>query len=382
MSMKYNQVLPVNNKDFYKEQDSVDFQVDFPNECLVLNTIKLTGTLSVRVDGRKLGLEDGVIDDVMIDGMVGLHCAVDSISTDLRNAGQIENINDQYPRYVRMMRDATMNKIDTLNSNYVAELCAPVDDALTPEVLTGVNALNNATDGFLLDEPLDPDFCIVPMFCLNRASDAQGGMPTLDYNKSGTIRINIKLSRTLDMFYGPDVSSSVTYTLSNLRLQYSTVPQMLASMNLSMISLVTIKSTLESNFTNLSSRVPGVCRSVAISFISQAHETQGLFNNYETEVVPLVKQVKFLSNGSQDYITYDVENESEILQRYIEAFNDTGKNNMTLEMLKANKSYGIGLDFGKYYDLTSQQFNVQINSGVSSENPMTAYLFFHSLLTM
>lgn len=376
--MNYNQVLPVNNKDTYQEQDSIDFQLDFPNEALVLNTLKLTATLQVRQAG--LPLANG--QDVCIDGMVGAHAVVDAITTDFRNSGQVENISDAYPRYVRMMRDATMDKEDLLNSNYVAELCAPSDAELTPVLLQGINALNVADSGFLLAENLDPDFSILPMFCMNRASapTAPGSMPALDYEKSGTIRINVKLSRALDVFYGEDVDTSTSYILTNLRLQYETVPKMVASPNLNMEALINIKSTVESQFTNLSSRVPGVCRSVAISFIEQTHETNSAYNNFETEVVPAITEVKFISNGAQDYITYNVENTSEILSRYVEAFVDTGKNNMTLEMLKANRSFGVGLNFGKFYDLTQQQFNVQISSSVSSSSPMTAYLFFHSLI--
>jgi hypothetical protein len=378
MSLTYNQVLPVNNKPSYTEFDSVDFQLDFFGQKLVSNSVKILADINITKSGSSINATD----DIRLDGMIGAHSFIDSITTDFQNVGMVENIGDAYPRYVRMMRDTTMTKDDLMNSKFVAELCAPSDSQLTSASLAGSNCVNNARNDVILSNNVNSDFSIIPSFCLNNISTPDGSLPYLPYSLTGTIRINIKLSRVLDVLYGGAVDNSVEYNLSNLRVQFETVPDDGKVSNYLMNTIINIKSVVDSNFVNMSSRVPGVARAVSISFVEQDHETQPNWNNYETEKLPLLTEVKFLSNGSQDYITYDIDDTVEILERYIESFTDTGKNNMKLTNLKSNQSFGVGLDFGKYIDLSNQKFNVQLTSGVSSGNPYTAYLYFHTLVSL
>ena len=59
----------------------------------------------------------------------------------------------------------------------------------------------------------------------------------------------------------------------------------------------------------------------------------------------------------------------------------TGHNSMSLRMLKANESFGVGLYFGgEMVNLANQTFNVSIVSADTTinNNPLSMHLYFHS----
>ena len=146
---------------------------------------------------------------------------------------------------------------------------------------------------------------------------------------------------------------------------------------------LSIKQTVGSNFVNLATKVPAVCNSVSCSFLKQSNENQPQPNTLQLEKLPGVKQVSFMFNDTtNEYISFLIKNQVELLDRYLGSFMDTGSNNTSLTKLKANKSYGIGLDFGKgkYISLANQKFNIQIQSNVSSTDPYVMFCYFHSIL--
>jgi hypothetical protein len=107
------------------------------------------------------------------------------------------------------------------------------------------------------------------------------------------------------------------------------------------------------------------------------------FNNFETEKLPNVQQLQFLFNDSQSqYITYQIDDQQELLERYLNSFSSDGNNSLSLVDLRADKGWGIGLSFSEFIDLSQQKFNIQLTSGVESTNQYIMYMYFHSLLTV
>ena len=53
-----------------------------------------------------------------------------------------------------------------------------------------------------------------------------------------------------------------------------------------------------------------------------------------------------------------------------------------LNKVYSNKTFGVGLDFRDRVDLTTQKFNTQITSDISSADPYVVYLYFHSLMSV
>lgn len=371
---RYVTVYPENLKAQYTEYDSIDFVLTFENMALVPNSLKIQADLAVYSDA--LATTRITDTNVRIDGKVGAHSFISSITTDFQQSGTIENF-QEYPRYCRMVHDATLRANDLNNSEAVCELKAP-DDFLANLPLQGISQSYLAP---LNPNNLDADFSIKPRFCLNNMSGA------LNYSKSGTIRVNVKLARNAAALYLTEEGSAAglttaNYVLRNIRLCYMTEPAG-QSGKVSMRTKLNIKQAVLSSFANISTKVPAVCNAVSCSFQKQTSENNIKFNNSQTEVLPLVDELQFLFNDSQnEYITFVIKDRIELLKRYIESFVNTGTNGASLKNLAHNNSYGIGLAFNEFIDFSSQKFNVQLNSAVNSNEPYTLYMYFHSMVTM
>jgi len=61
---------------------------------------------------------------------------------------------------------------------------------------------------------------------------------------------------------------------------------------------------------------------------------------------------------------------------------DTGRNFLSLQNVINNNAFGIGLDLGGAIDLSNQKFSLQVDSELSSANPLIAYMYFHSFIEL
>ena len=368
--LRYHQVIPQQQKDQYTEYDSVDFEMTFENRFLAPSSIRIEADLEVLADGSNLIATE----KIYIDPKIGAHSFISTITTELQNGGVIENY-QEVPRYMRMLADTTMANSDVMNSENTCELRTP-NIKLSQAVLAG----NKMNAGAATVVP--PDFSIKPNFCLNTIN------APLDYNKTGAIRVTIKLARNFAALYGPDVKAATSYQLKNLKLVYSSVDKSMAKANqkVSMRTKLNIKQTASSALSNISTKVPAVCRAVSCSFQKLSDENSMFYNNVETVVPPNIKELSFMFNDTQnEYITYLMKGREEVLARYIDSFADTGSNDISLELLEASKGYGIGLQFGtasapSFIDLSNQKFNLQITSDIAEGYIL--YMFFHSVATV
>lgn len=365
--LRYHTVLPANTKSSYSEYDSVDFELTFDQRQLVPNSIRIESDLDVNSDNATPQRTSITApSNIYIDPKIGAHSFISSITTELQQAGVIENF-QEYPRYVRMMTEATMAENDTFNSENVCELRSPslkVSNAIIAgqtDGQTGTTARQQSAD-----------FSIKPKFCLNTLSGP------LSFTKSGAVRITIKLSRYFASLFGGSMTDNHNYQLSNLRLCFMTMPDVSAKAKVMMRTKLNIKQSITSNFANVSTKVPAVCNAVSCSVQRQSKENSQYSNNVETEVLPNVSELQFLFNDSQnEYITYQIKDREELLRRYIQSFAETGSNSASINRLRANQGWGLGLPFRDFIDLSNQKFNVQLTCDVSS-GPYILYMYFHS----
>jgi hypothetical protein len=104
------------------------------------------------------------------------------------------------------------------------------------------------------------------------------------------------------------------YTLSNLKLEYLTVPDAPLKQPLVFETIHMIKSTAESQNSSISTRVPTVAQSVSIVFHREDQLNQPLYNHYALEVPPDIQRVEFSFNDSlTNYHTFALDSLEEIL---------------------------------------------------------------------
>jgi len=370
----YHSVEPENSKATYTEYDNVDFVMNFEGRKLVCNTVRLEGLLRVSTQGVNLPLDGAgaITTKIFIDPSIGIHSVVDSIQTSVLSLGSVENFNG-YARYVGMTEDTTTNNNDMCNSENLSELKFPMLQIMP--VLHGEVARNNAN----LNNP--NSFSFKPQFILNTASEVNGQGLGMSFNKTGTIRVVFSLTRINDVLFGPDVDNTTTYQLENLRLVFTSIPEDGVKNNTVHKVKYHIKQSILSRTTNISSNIPAKCSGVSCSFITQAKENTTGDNSYNRETYPDLQELQFLfNNNTNEYITYQIRDNDEVLLRYLLSMGKTSKHNRTqLTELSGKHSYGVGLDFQGMIDLSTQTFNVVLNSN-SDIQPMSIHLYFHSMV--
>ena len=369
MNLIYHKVKPENASSSYTEFKMVDFVLKFPGRKLLSNSIRLNADLIVKnAAGNFLTNQN-----VYLDYQVGAHSFFDTITTNLQNVGQIENVLE-YPRFIKQKAIASSGDTDYFQASKVCELRGP-DQMILRNVIRGVVAQRDATAS---DANNPIDFAVKPDFCLNRMV---GGDNTLSFRKSGTIRISVRLARNNACLYGPEMTvGTCTYSLENLSLTYQTVPDDGKDSKLRLPNTVNIKTTISSNSANISARVPAVCRSMSATVIAQSHENIGIHNNLDCMSIPQFKKLQFLfSDSTNKIITYEISDQLEILHRFIQSVNGNANNQCSLLRMMHDKAYGIGIDFRGFVDLSKQKFNIQVSSGLNSANPYTLYMFFNGV---
>jgi hypothetical protein len=381
MSVINHAVIPdlVKANNTYSPLDLLDFNLNFQGRKMLFGTVRFQAQMQVpNVTG--VISQENVADvqfDIKYDSMTGAHSVIDTITTNLLTVGQVEDI-QQYNRYHAMIMNATQSRNDTMNSYNSCEMKTP-SDLYTPMLLKGMRT-KLPLDEFS-DYTVPPDFSVKPSFCLNRTTAVDSDDNSVSFSKTGTVRISILLAR--NVLFGNDVTGQTTYQLINPRIIYQSIPDDGKQAKLQMRVEYGLRTSINSADTVISTRVPAVADGCSISFIPTVHESSGEYNNLAQETLPALSELVFLwNNSSNAMVTYTIRDPVEVADRYIESLKSAGHNNASLQQLKANKSYGVGLAFGTFVNLANQSFNIQMACGVQNTNPFTAHLYFHGLIEL
>lgn len=357
MDIKYNYNLaqPENTKSVYTEYDDVDFKLSLGSSHLVGNTIRVLGNV------KHLNKEDSEL--YLADHSAGASMYIEEVMISFMNRGVIETISN-YPRLVSMIGNATKSPDETLNSDSICELKAPNDRLSANFVYTEKG-----------------DFSLSLNCCLNNiVSDNK----MIDPQKTGDITVTLRLARNANTLYGTDYSANDNaYEIRDLRLSYLTAENVQDTSPVVMRSFVTFDGSVDGSYVSLSTNVSAVCTAVSCSFIKQDKIGQAAYNTHQQEKLPGLESVQFLFNDqSNRYITYEIRDYNEIVERYLESFSRIEGNNLNPLTLDSNNSFGVGVNFKVPIDLRSQKFTTIINSAVSNTDPYIMYFYFHSITTL
>jgi len=205
------------------------------------------------------------------------------------------------------------------------------------------------------------------------------------FNKNGFIRVSMILSAATECLFG-GADQPKDYSLVDLACRFQTAADDGSQSAMLMKSYVNVVSSVQSTSTTVSARVPSQSvNGVAMSFINQSDLRSNQRNSYELQKLPQFSNIEFLFNNSlQEYLTYTIRDESDALQKGLEALESAGHSSVSSKTLKANKGTIFGLAFNSYLDLSQQKFtvNFKIDSDTITNNPVDVQLFFSTLLTL
>lgn len=369
--MLYHSAVPEATQTSYVEYNNVDFVLNVgQGRSLMRNTVRINGEIAITQDGTAVSAGG-----VYLDFRIGAHGVIDSIQTVFGGAGGgiKENIQN-YARWVEMGAVGTLYEDDYLNASNQCELRSP------NEYTSGVLAGGEVTQNTGTKVSTDLDFSVKPVCILNKMNGDH-----LPFEKSGEIRLTINLARNMSALMGKNQGAASTYTLKNLHCSYHSVPTagVWSKTATSMRSVYNVKNTILSGSANISAQVPAICDSVSCSFQRQNRENTNVFNNYQLETVEGIRRVQFLFNDSTNkYVSYVMNDQNEMLHRYIDSFKDTGHNQVNGDCFRTNSGFGLGLDFKGFVDLSRQRFALQLDSDVTNQKPMNVYMYFHSLISV
>ena len=366
----------------FSEFSMADFTLTFPQRKLVTGSIRITANVALAG-----GVADNAagISNIFIDPKVGAHALFDQFSTTLDRVGQIENILE-YNKYAKAVSQATSSHADYMKGSKVCELQAP-NESWSKCVFKGVDSTRTFAVTTFLPTATDlASFSLKPLVCLN---SAVGGDGTISFRKSGAVRMNLRVARALQIMYGASVAAAGTtgqsISITNLRLHFASVADDGVDMPLTLSNTISVKSTVQSTFANVSCSVPAVCRSVFGTFIRADREAAGAMDNpLACETLPGWKSVQFLYNDTinNSLVSYTINDREECKKRYLRAVSSSDHSSIGKWAEKHDDGFGVGLQFDGLLDLRSQKISIQLTSNVSSAQPYIFSLFFQGVQSL
>jgi len=378
MALKYNVSRPVNDKTQYTEYDSVDFFLTGQNQKLICNNIYLMGDIQITAATTN--------DYITMNNLVGSHGFIGSISFSTQTGGEIQFIED-YARYVSVSHQCSLHPdLTTFGSNLVCQNIAPSVD-IERSLLQGIIDKTKANVAFPTQAtPYNNslDFAVKPIFGLNQMV----GDVELPFNKTGYIKITVRLPKNSFAMYGSDkIGGDVLYNLKNLRVMYNTIPDdKKYSAQYPFKTVSSVRQSLTSNFSTISTLAPIVGTSFFVVFLPTQDENNNMKDSLALHKVPLLDEVQFLFNDSfNNTICYTLDNEQEIISNFVESVKQSyveGVSNLNLQAMSKNQAFGLGMLLSSSVDFSKSKLTVNMKSGISNALPYNAYVFFQGFSSL
>ncbi len=351
----------------------MDFVLTHPGMNLVTNFVKCSGILTVYRDSPPVThIQPG--DNIFYDPAAGLHAFFDNISVAFQGSstmkpGQAEG-QDLYARLAKMDKSArnTQEQLIAQASNLM-ELCA-ADRTVTNSIMSN-----------------DLPFSFYPKICLNRADNS------LPYGRTGDITLKVRLSGVNQCLFGVDMTAfPVNYTISNICIEYYTVPSTGKDPQCNMIVCQGVRQVINSSNSNIYFKQMEAVNSYHASFLQQEQENTATYNNLELQRPTGINKVYHQFNNSiNQRISYPLESAQDMIQNYLDSWraNDamlgkrsSNKNGCLLKALNDDQFFGIGLDFGEAIPLDKQSLGLNILSALAAGDKYYVYVYFDSILSV
>ncbi len=375
--MNYNLRFPVNQKSEYKPGDNVDFVMSFPAMSLLGNSVHLSGVLNVyKVPGHRVLATD----KIYYDSATGINSFFNNVVVSSFTKGTIETQSD-YPRWIKMKHTATKTASQLVTSNNLLTQLLCQDDSLTTPLMTDKLPFSVAVD------------C-----CLNNSVPTQDNVAAeIPYVVSGDVTLCLRLVQPLEALYGADVNAQVTYTITDFACEYVTKPQAPKPPQPTMLINYSVKQIINSSNAVVNVKLPAIINRMSSSFMKVSEELQYTLNNLELERPKGIDKLYYTFNDSTNtFITYPIESIEDILQHYLESFQNPDvdmsapdavnsnirKNNATLRKIIENKLFGVGLDLETNLSLQNTSLGVQIHSQVETTDPYYMYAYFKGVISL
>ena len=364
----YNAALPVAQKSVYAPGDVIEWALSFPGQAIVLNSVRVSGTLSANIPSPG---------DVRYDSRIGVGGFFNQWAVTTARQGTIEN-RAYAPRWAAMQRASLTAPGDLITScRLTPELTAPSDPATTAILARGGVVAAGRVTGAI-------EFSAVVPCCLNTAASGDGGPPLLDYGRTGDVRVSCRLNTPVEALYGPGFDGATSFTISDLRLEYSTAPGGIpASQTVTLSTTVDVKQVINSSNAQISVSLPIAAVGVSCSFMRVADELTPAAANTMLMRPPGITRVVFsFSDQTSGVLGFPLDTPEDILEMYLDSFGSAlQKHSFTTEQLSAGNVFGVGLPFPSAGALASM-VGINIESAITAADQYYIYAFYRGAITI
>jgi hypothetical protein len=374
-SLRIHRIFPQNKKSTYSELENIDFDLTFPNRKLICNSVRIEGKVKIYQTGNTRTKHDS---SIFIDNMVGANAFFESIETSAQNRGILEN-SQNMPRYAKMVSTGSATATDMSNLSNAVEL-------KTQNLRASRSVFNGVANAQQDDQQPDPnnldavDFSIKPLFILNQVQRGEAaGDVNLDNSTMGDIRVTVRLNSNIAALQGIGQVAGSNFELEDLSLVFQSLPSDGRQSKLVMRTKQLIRQTINSGLANITVNVPQMTNGVSTSFIASTKANSLNHSNTQLDRPPNVKLVEFTVNDSpSDFITFQLTNQQQILQYYLDSISNSMVNRFTPSYQAADEAFGIGAKFGDLLDLSKDKFGMNITSDTTIA--YTVFMYFHGMV--
>ena len=143
-----------------------------------------------------------------------------------------------------------------------------------------------------------------------------------------------------------------------------------------------VKSNMLSGSTSISTNISAPCYAMVANFIQVQHNSVNVFNSYALEDIKQLSEVQMLFNESisNSLIAYNMTDQTEMLERFIDAIGESSHNQVSKDKWKSNDAWALGLNFEDEVDLQDNRFTMNIRTDATNLNtyPYDVYMYFFS----
>ena len=367
-ALLYNAALPVAQKSVYNPGDMIEWALSFPGQAVVLNSLRVSGTLTVNFAQNA---------DVRYDSRIGIVGFFNQWAVVTARQGTIEN-RAFAPRWAAMVRASTTAPGDIITSARITpELTAPSDMASTV-LLTNKGVV---AAGRMTVNPIE--FSTLVPCCLNNAVSGDGSPPLLDYARTGDLRVSCRINTPIEALYGAGFDAATTFTIGDLRLEYSTTGSSGRLPPVSLMTTIDVKQVINSNNAQISVSLPIQAVGVSCSFARVADELTAAASNTALVRPPGISRVVFsFSDQTSGILGFPLDTPEAILEAYMNSFGaPLGKHSFTAERLTAADSYGVGLPFPGAGALAST-VGINLETAITGADAYYIYCFYRGAVTL
>lgn len=363
----HHQIRPDAPQDSYVSDQTATFTIDpFDKQALLQGSIRIEGNIEITDGTNTLTSGDGVY----LDRFAGSHTLLADLRVEAANLGMLE-YNASYPRTVAAVHRASKSNIQLGSAVHYAGLMGPARDSVQGLITAEGNA-----QGVEL-----ASFSVQPLCCLNRASGP------LKLSKTGAIRLSFRFTPSQDCIYGEDAiaANTWTYTVTNLRLRFTTVGAHLAADKVVTRTIQVVRQALESRSPTIQIRAPVVADSFSMFLQPQAVEGSYNQNSLVMQRPGGITQARIYLDSAETQLTNrDLKTGVDVLQGFLSSMQAAGFANAgTVSAMARQEGWGMGTVLSKHIDFSKVNSTVRLSTpAISNTVPWVCYVLYHGVLTI